>query len=78
MASTAIGKLDEFDPTTAYVKRVALYFQANGIADNKQVYSCISEHHRSKKLFITDKLDNPHSSERQIFRTVSQGPKETL
>ena len=41
MASTAIDKLDEFDPRddsiTAYVERVTLYFQANGIADDKQV-----------------------------------------
>ena len=41
MASIAIGKLDEFNPRddsiTAYVERVTLYFQANGIEENKQV-----------------------------------------
>ena len=41
MASTAIGKLDKFNPSndliTAYVERVTLYFQANDITEGKQV-----------------------------------------
>ena len=41
MATITVGKLTEFDPKsdsiTAYVERVALYFQANEVAEGKQV-----------------------------------------
>jgi len=41
MAFTIIGKLAKFDwkndSITAYVERIVLYFQANEIADGKQV-----------------------------------------
>lgn len=41
MATIAIGRLTEFDPNsdsiTAYVERVKLFFQANEIAEGKQV-----------------------------------------
>ncbi len=41
MAATSFGQIDHFDPdnegTEAYLERVELYFQANGIADAKRV-----------------------------------------
>ena len=41
MATISVGKLTEFDPKSdsmsAYVERVTLYFQANEVAEGKQV-----------------------------------------
>ena len=41
MATITIGRLTEFNPKidtiTAYVERVTLYFQANDVAEEKQV-----------------------------------------
>ena len=68
MASISIGKLTEFDPKsdsiTAYVEIVTLYFQANEVAEEKQVavfLSAIGAFH----LCAVTKLSDPCCSEGQ-------------
>ena len=73
MASTAIGKLDEFDPIndsiTAYVERANLYFQANGIEEGKH---CFLERHRGKNLLFIKKFDSPDAAKGQILSPDSE------
>ena len=78
MASTAIGKLDDFDPSydsiTAYAERANLYFQANGIEEGTQVAVFLSA---IGVLFIK-KIDNPNAVKGQILSQDSGGPEKAL